>query len=320
MPTIDELTFSDLYITPSGHILTHDLRSSHGLMALENITDFKEFHQALHAAWKGKSSYSMVYNNYSYRVERVLTMRGIQYTARRMPVAIPDIHKLGYMENLIAHLTSMSKATGLLLWAGATSSGKTTAASCILKSFLDNEGGVAYTIEDPPELPLDGIWRAKNGTLALCSQTEPALDDWAESLKSALRSHPRYILVGEIRSPEAASELLRASISGHLVMSTIHANNVADALQSVIKYASAADLSEELAATMLGRSLLGVVFQNLVRGQGKIRPEVSFAFANPNKDDGDQLRSCVCDQQFALGTIIESQMARLLQGKKLFAQ
>ena len=70
-------------------------------------------------------------------------------------------------------------------------------------------------------------------------------------MKSALRSKPRYILVGEIRTPETASEALRAATSGHLVLSSIHGNNITDAINSVVKYASSTSMSEELALSLI---------------------------------------------------------------------
>ena len=85
---------------------------------------------------------------------------------------------------------------------------------------------------------LDGEYKALNGSLGLCKQTQPQNDDWGASLRSALRSRPRYIMVGEIRTPEAASECLRAATSGHLVLSTIHAATGTDAIQSIVKYAA----------------------------------------------------------------------------------
>lgn len=139
---------------------------------------------------------------------------------------------------------NLSDAAGLILWSGPTGAGKTTAVSSLMKEYLITEGGFAYTIEDPAEMPLDGSYNALNGSLGLCKQTQPIEGNWGACLKSALRSKPRFILVGEIRTPETASEVLRACTSGHLVLSTIHANNVTDAINSVIKYASSSGMTE----------------------------------------------------------------------------
>ena len=254
-----------------------------------------------------------------YRVERVATLTGIHYSARRMPRKTPDVARLGLPEAVTNHLISLNRESGLILWGGPTGAGKTTSISCLMRKYLEREGGFAYTIEDPPEMPLDGIYQSKRGGLGLCKQTEPDNNDWGESLKSALRCRPRYILVGEISTPDAASQILRAATSGHLVLSTIHANSVEDALNSVIKYAMSSDLSEELAADLLGRGILGVVHQKL-QGIKTMFPEVRFVFANPDPTVADQLRICIRDRQIALGTLMESQAARMYQGKPLFRE
>ena len=166
-------------------------------------------------------------------------MFGEMYCMRKMPKKVPDLTSLGYPPALINYLATLGNASGLLLLGGATGSGKTTTISSLLREFLIRNGGFAYTIEDPFEMPLDGEYNSLNGSLGVCKQTQPVNDDWGASLRSALRSRPRYILVGEIRTPEAASECLRAATSGHLVLSTIHANNVTYAFDSFVKHASA---------------------------------------------------------------------------------
>ena len=124
-------------------------------------------------------------------------------------------------------------------------------------------------------------------------------------------------MVGEIRTPDAASEVLRAATSGHLVLSTIHANNVTDAINSVVKYASAGDMSEDLAYDLVSRGILGVIHQNLV-GRGIKKPQVSFLFANPDTSKGDQVRGIIKTGKLNLGTAIETQMTRLYKGLSLF--
>ena len=180
------------------------------------------------------------------------------------------------------------------------------------------EGGFAYTIEDPNEQPLDGIYHAANGGLGLCKQTMPANGKWGDSLKSALRSHPRYIMVGEIRTPDTASEVLRAATSGHLVLSTIHANNLTDAINSVVKYASAGGMSEELAYDLFSRGMLAVLHQTLV-GTTIKRASTSCLFANPDTTKGDQVRGIIKTGKLNLATSIETQMTRMARGLPLFS-
>lgn len=315
-PKIDEVWFSDIYFTPEKVAYVHDNQSQFGLKVFD-APDLMDFHKALEEGFQGSSSYSIKYGTSTYRVERIQTVTGVHYTGRRMPHKIPDIYQLGIPEPLVNQLLSLNTATGLILFGGPTGMGKTTTATSLLKTFLETEGGFAYTIEDPPEMPLDGVYQAKKKGLGICKQTEVINQNWDGGLRSALRSRPRYILVGEIRTAETASELLRAATSGHLVISTIHANNLEDALNSVIKYASAAGMNEELAADLLARGILAVVHQKLT-GTVKLVPTLHYAFANPNPLEADQMRMIIRDGKINLATLMESQMAKMIQGRPLF--
>ncbi len=317
MVTITETQFSDIYITPDKQVFIPDKRTANALMKFAP-EDFAQFYQLLQTSWDGQNpSYSVVYDGIFYRVERTVALDGIQYCARRMPAQVPDFGSLGYPKQLERYLLSLRNASGLILWSGPTGAGKTTSISSLLKDYLSSEGGFAYTIEDPNEQPLDGIYTTPSGGLGLCKQTQPAGGNWGASLKSALRSKPRYIMVGEIRTPDTASEVLRAATSGHLVLSTIHANNVTDAITSVVKYAAAGGMSEDLAYDLFSRGMLGVLHQTLV-GTAIKKAAVSFLFANPDTSKGDQVRGIIKSGRINLGTSIETQMTRMARGLPLF--
>ena len=318
MATITETKISDIYILASERkAYIPDKRTLSALMVFEP-DDFDEFFKVVESSWdKENPSYSIRYNGIFYRVERSEAISGVQYCIRKIPSSVPSIRILGYPIELVNFLLTLRRSSGLILCSGPTGIGKTTTISSLLKEFLVKEGGFAYTIEDPTEQPLDGVYQVESGGLGLCKQTLPINGNWGESLKSALRSKPRYIMVGEIRTPDAASEVLRAATSGHLVLSTIHANNVTDAINSVVKYASAGDMSEDLAYDLFSRGMLGVIHQNLV-GKGIKKPQVSFLFANPDTSKGDQVRGIIKTGKLNLGTAIETQMTRLYKGLSLF--
>lgn len=317
MTRINDNFYSDIYIMPDKHVFVPDSKSENGLQEFFP-DDFKEFYELLEKTYDGRNtSYSVIYEGYFFRVERTVSMYGIMYCMRKMPKKVPDLVALGYPVQLINYLSTLGNSSGLILLGGATGSGKTTTISSLLREFLIRNGGFAYTIEDPFEMPLDGEYKALNGSLGLCKQTQPQNDDWGASLRSALRSRPRYIMVGEIRTPEAASECLRAATSGHLVLSTIHANNVTDALDALVKHAAASEMSEELAFDLLSRGILAVIHQTLV-GSGRKRPVVQYLFANPITTQGDQTRNIIKSGKLNLATTIEMQMTRLVQGRPLF--
>ncbi len=317
MPTITETKFSDIYITPDKKAYIPDRQSPNGLMEFEP-EDFEKFFKLVETTWDGDNpSYSVCYNNLFYRVERTVTINGIVYCARKMPSKVPPFNILGFPQEVTSYLLSLANASGLILWSGPTGAGKTTSISSLLKEYLTSEGGFAYTIEDPTEQPLDGIYHSTCGGLGLCKQTLPINGDWGASLKSALRSKPRYIMVGEIRTPDTASEVLRAATSGHMVLSSIHANNITDAINSVVKYASSANMSEDLAYDLFSRGMIGVMHQNLV-GSPVRKPQLTYLFANPDTTKGDQVRGIIKTGKVNLGTSIETQMTRMSRGLPLF--
>lgn len=317
MVKLSDVSFSDIYITPEKVAYIPDNVTENGLEILK-AEDFDKFFALLEQSWDGiNPSYSVLYDGIFYRVERTVSIYGIQYCARRMPRQVPPFSSLGYPVELAQYLLLLSRASGLILCSGPTGAGKTTTISSLLKEFLTAEGGFAYTIEDPTEMPLDGVYHSVAGGLGLCKQTLPPSGNWGEGLKSALRSKPRFIMVGEIRTPDTASEVLRAATSGHLVLSTIHANNITDAINSVVKYASSTSMSEELAYDLFSRGMLGVLHQTLI-GVKEKRPLVSYLFANPDATKGDQVRGIIKGGKLNLATSIETQMTRMARGKNLF--
>lgn len=310
--------FADLWVTPEGISYIRDSSTRYALAPFDS-PDLPEFKKCLEKGYTGNSSYALQFDGCNYRIERVMTITGVQYNCRKMPRFTPNVYELGLPEMIVKQLVSLGAEAGLILLGGPTGMGKTTTASGLLFEFLKTNGGFAYTIEDPPEMPLDGLLKAENGGLGLCKQTSVENENWSDCLKSALRSRPRYILVGEIRTPETASQTLRAATSGHLVISTIHANSAEDALNSIVKYATAAGLQESLASDLLARGILAVIHQKL-EGTSVLRPEVHAVFANPNALAADQMRVIIRDGKINLGTLMESQSAKMMQGKPLFKE
>lgn len=314
--SMNSVPFADVWFTAEKIAYIRDTKTSCALIPFVS-DDLEDFYKALEQGYTGHSSFSIRFAGEAYRVERILTVTGVQYNCRKMPGQVPDIDTLGLPKYIVDYLLTLSRESGLILFGGPTGMGKTTSASALMKRYLETDGGFMYTVEDPPEMPLDGLYRAKNGGLGLCKQCPVVHEQWGEGIKSSLRSRPRYILVGEIRTPETASQVLRAATSGHLVLSTIHASTVEDSLESLIKYASGAGLTESLASDLLSRGILAVVHQKL-EGSETLHPVLTCAFANPRLTGGDQMRSLIRNNTINLQTLIEAQTSRLMQGRPLF--
>lgn len=127
------------------------------------------------------------------------------------------LESLGFNElELKTYSKNLNKHQGIILISGPTGSGKTTTLYATLK-FLNNEHTNILTIEDPVEYTLRGI-----NQVALKEQIGL---DFSVALKTFLRQDPDVIMVGEIRNKETAELAIRAALTGHLVLSTIHTNS-----------------------------------------------------------------------------------------------
>lgn len=160
-----------------------------------------------------------------------------------------NLRDLGWREDDLAIvLDEIKRPNGLILNTGPTGSGKTTTLYAFLRTVLTPEIKI-ITIEDPVEYHLEGI-----------SQTQVDLDahyTFATGLRAILRQDPDVILVGEIRDDETADIALNASLTGHLVFSTLHTN---DAVGAVPRFF---DLGAK--PHILGPALTLVIAQRLVR-------------------------------------------------------
>ena len=251
-----------------------------------------------------RTDFSIVHDGVRMRgALRRLADRSLWVALRRISPKPPELLDLNYPKELAKYLVQIGKRDGLLIVSGATAAGKTTTCAALLAKYLNTYGGVAYTIEDPVEYNFQGEW----GTNGYCFQTEISKDDeWVDGLKTALRWHPRFIYVGEIRTPEAADQVLRAASSGHFVITSLHASNIEEALQALLQVAK--PITGERASQVLASALIGVLWQKLTNNGS----DVNFMFAE-HGNMADPVRVAIRDQKFAqMGTYIDMQRKRLL--------
>jgi general secretion pathway protein E len=140
------------------------------------------------------------------------------------------------------------KPHGILLVTGPTGSGKTTTLYAALERLNDNSRNI-MTVEDPIEYYIDGIGQTQVNTKVEMT--------FARGLRAILRQDPDVVMVGEIRDLETAQIAVQASLTGHLVLSTLHTNTAVGAITRL------RDMGIE--PFLLSSSLVGVVAQRLVR-------------------------------------------------------
>lgn len=151
-------------------------------------------------------------------------------------------------EDLLAFDNILKNPNGILLVTGPTGSGKSTTLYTAL-SELNNEDVNIITVEDPVEANIDGVNQV---------QVNPKAElTFASALRSILRQDPDIIMIGEIRDGETAQIAVQASITGHLVVSTLHTNSAAATISRL------EDMGIE--SYLLADSLVGIIAQRLVR-------------------------------------------------------
>ena len=195
----------------------------------------------------------MVLNNrdLDMRVSSLPTKRGEKIVVRILDYSrsMRGIEYLYFSEDNYKKIMQMISApNGIILVTGATGSGKSTTVYSFLQK-LNIKGANLITVEDPVEMEIKGINQVQvNSEIGL---------DFAAVLRSILRQDPNIIMIGEIRDSETAKIAVRASITGHLVLSTLHTNNSLTTIERLI------DMGVE--RYLLSSALTGIVSQKLAR-------------------------------------------------------
>jgi twitching motility protein PilU len=163
-----------------------------------------------------------------FRVNIFMQRNEVGIVARNIVTEIPSYKDLNLPETL---LDVIMKKRGLILFVGATGSGKSTSLAALIDYRNSNSSGHIITIEDPVEF----VHRHKK---CIINQREVGVDtrNWHAALKNTLRQAPDVILIGEIRDRETMEHALAFAETGHLAISTLHANNANQALDRIINF------------------------------------------------------------------------------------
>ncbi len=189
--------------------------------------------------------------NLETRVSTLPTNEGEKCVIRILDYSrsLEGIETLGFNDDNLKKLKKMiAEPNGIILITGATGSGKSTTVYSILQVLNKKETNI-ITVEDPIEMNLEGLNQVQvNSEIGL---------DFATVLRSILRQDPNVILIGEIRDSETAKIAVRASITGHLVLSTIHTNNSLSTIERLL------DMNVE--RYLLSSALSGIISQKLAK-------------------------------------------------------
>ena len=185
------------------------------------------------------------------RVSSLPTKKGEKIVIRILDYSrsLQGIEYLYFSEdNYKKVLKMLEDPNGIILITGATGSGKSTTVYSFLQK-LNVKGSNLITVEDPVEMDIEGINQVQvNSEIGL---------DFATVLRSILRQDPNVIMIGEIRDSETAQIAVRASITGHLVLSTLHTNNSLTTIERL--------LDMDVERYLLASALSGIVSQKLAR-------------------------------------------------------
>ncbi len=205
------------------------------------------------------------------RVSTLPTILGEKVVMRILDkkAVILDIKKLGFTAgNQHRYQQLYTQSYGMILVTGPTGSGKTTTLYSTLSALNSAEKNI-ITVEDPVEYRLDGINQVQVNPKAGLT--------FASGLRSILRQDPNIVMVGEIRDTETGDIAVRAALTGHLVLSTLHTNDAPGAITRLIDM--------EVEPFLVASSVLGVVAQRLVR---VICPECKIRYV-PASDSVERL-------------------------------
>lgn len=199
----------------------------------------------------GRIKVNVDFHPIDLRISTLPTVYGEKVVMRILDLgnAINELDKLGFSKKHYGQITKLlEQPNGIILITGPTGSGKSSTLYAGLNRLNSEEVNI-ITVEDPVEYQLEGINQIQvNSKVGMT---------FANGLRSILRQDPDIIMVGEIRDSETAEIAVRASLTGHLVLSTIHTN---DSISTVNRL-----IDMEIEPFLLAASLTGILSQRLVR-------------------------------------------------------
>lgn len=188
-----------------------------GMERLQEFQQEKEINMAISAPGIGR-----------FRVNGFFQRGELSFVLRAIKTQIPSLEQLR-LPPILKDLAMASR--GLVLFVGATGSGKSTSLASMIQYRNQNAAGHILTIEDPIEF-------LHKNAMSIVNQREVGIDtlNYERALENALREAPDVILIGEVRSRDTMDHAMAYAETGHLCMSTLHANNANQAIERIINF------------------------------------------------------------------------------------
>lgn len=208
----------------------------------------------------GQPEFALAIDNLNFRVTAMLDVKHRHvFVLRRSNAVIRPLAEIGLPPLVVNHV--IHRATrGLVLISGDFGAGKTSTAASMMRSRVQALGEIGVVIEDPPETNLDGLHGPGR-----CIQLQASSKNgsYSELLKRALRSGADAILIGEIRDRETAQLVVRESLNGNLIITTMHALGVTAAIDRLASWSELPNAHD-----MLSYGLSVAIWQRLETGRG----------------------------------------------------
>ena len=222
----------------------------------------------------GRFTASVDRREYDVRVSVLPTVYGEKCVMRLNPKKVIQRSKeaLGFSEEEMRKFNKiLSRPNGIVLVTGPTGSGKSTTLYAAL-SEMNTDAVNIITVEDPVEANIDGINQV---------QVNPKANmTFANALRSILRQDPDIIMIGEIRDSETASIAIQASITGHLVVSTLHTNDTASSITRLLDMGVESYLIADATAGIIAQRLVRRLCPNCKRRHKLLQHEADYLWLN----------------------------------------
>lgn len=318
MSLLADIPFEDVFLGKENRYLTGVKGEVSPFLPPLNITDeLNDLWLSCETKHKETSSreFALSWSDITFRASFLEGAKEDVYILRRMMSCVPDIKSLGLHSFIVDKLLKQD-ITGLIVISGSFASGKTTTASALLRSRLQKHSGVAVTIEDPPEMPLEGSHG--NGICYQVTVNESKGESFSFLTKMAARWSPNIIFLGEIRDGKSAIEALKASINGRLVICTLHSDNIVSGVERLVRFASEVKGSGDI-HSLIAMGLYGFIHQKLeINPLTKERElSIKFLFAKDVKNDISVRSLIKTNKILQLNSEIMLQNAKLLAENKL---